>query len=428
MASKLKYIDLFAGAGGLSEGFIRAGFEPVAHVEQDQAACFTLKTRTAYHYLKTNRKYDTYVSYLKGEITRSELYSAIPSEMLETIINLSIGSDNNPSIHKSIEKQLSENEVDLIIGGPPCQAYSLVGRARSAVSMNGDPRNYLYVQYAKYLERYHPKLFVFENVVGLKSAKEGLYLQNMEKLFLKKGYLMKLYTIEANNFRVLQNRKRIIIIGWKKEFEPKLPDLESIDLKTDFKVKSVLQDLPKLDAGEGIDRYLKYRTQSNDYLSETNIRNGLDILTQHVARPHTQQDKQIYRIAVTKWNNEQERLDYNDLPNKLKTHKNRHSFFDRFKVVAQELPYSQTVVAHIAKDGHYYIHPDIEQNRSLTIREAARLQSFPDDYYFEGVKDGDLTNKVFYNRTPAFKQIGNAVPPLMAEVIANEILKTMKSM
>ena len=428
MKSSLKYIDLFAGAGGLSEGFIKAGFEPIAHVEMDQAACFTLRTRAAYHYLKSKGKMFIYSAYLKGEISRQQLYSHVPNELLESIINFPIGADHNPAIHKAIEKHLNEKKVDLIIGGPPCQAYSIVGRARSAVSMNGDPRNYLYVQYAKYLEKYNPKVFVFENVIGLKSAKEGLYLQNMEKLFLKKGYLMKLYTIEANNFGVLQNRKRIIIIGWKKEFDPKLPDLEAIDLKSDYKVKSVLQDLPKLGAGEGMDRYLKYRTQSNDYLNEPHIRNGLDILTQHVARPHTQQDKQIYRIAVAKWNNERERLDYNDLPDKLKTHKNRHSFFDRFKVVAQELPYSQTVVAHIAKDGHYYIHPDIEQNRSLTIREAARLQSFPDDYYFEGVKDGDLTNKVFYNRTPAFKQIGNAVPPLMAEVIANEILKTMKGM
>ena len=105
------------------------------------------------------------------------------------------------------------------------------------------------------------------------------------------------------------------------------------------------------------------------------------------------------------------------MPDILKTHKNRHSFIDRFKIVAQDLNYSQTVVAHIAKDGHYYIHPDIEQNRSITVREAARLQSFPDDYYFEGVKEGA-------NRTAAFKQIGNAVPPLMANMIAKMILES----
>ena len=138
------------------------------------------------------------------------------------------------------------------------------------------------------------------------------------------------------------------------------------------------------------------------------------MLTQHVARPHTSQDKEIYKIAVRKWDSKKERLDYNDLPDHLKTHNNRHSFFDRFKVVAKDLSYSQTVVAHISKDGHYYIHPDIYQNRSITVREAARLQSFPDDYYFEGVKE-------CANRTAAFKQIGNAVPPLMAWEIAKLI-------
>lgn len=414
----LKYIDLFAGAGGLSEGFIRAGFEPVAHVEQDRAACFTLKTRTAYHYLKSKKKYDTYVSYLKGEITRSELYSTIPSEILETIINLSIGSDNNPSIHRSIEKQLGEKEVDLIIGGPPCQAYSLVGRARSANSMSGDPRNYLYVQYAKYLEKYHPKMFVFENVLGLKSAKDGLYLRNMEKLFFKKGYNMKMFTVEANHFGVLQNRKRIIIFGWKTDFNPRIPDLESILIPNEFKVKHLLNDLPKIQAGGGKDKFLSYRGQTNECLTESHIRNGIDVLTQHIARPHSKQDKEIYRIAVEKWNNTKERLNYNDLPERLKTHNNRTSFFDRFKVVGQNLPYSQTVVAHIAKDGHYYIHPDIDQNRSITVREAARLQSFPDDYYFEGVNEDG-------SRGAAFRQIGNAVPPLMAFEIAKCIKQVL---
>ncbi len=111
MKSSLRYIDLFAGAGGLSEGFIRAGFDPIAHVEMDEAACYTLKTRTAYHYLKTVNKYDTYISYLKGEITRSELYSFVPDELLGAIINLPIGAEYNPAIHKIIEKQLSEKKL-----------------------------------------------------------------------------------------------------------------------------------------------------------------------------------------------------------------------------------------------------------------------------------------------------------------------------
>ncbi|GEP95530.1 restriction endonuclease subunit M [Chitinophaga cymbidii] len=415
-----KYIDLFAGAGGLSEGFIRAGFEPIAHVELEQAACFTLKTRTAYHYLKLTGQYNTYVSYLKGEITRNQLYAAVPETLLSAVINLPISGDYNPTIHKAIEKQLNGACVDLIIGGPPCQAYSLVGRARSKNSMKGDQRNYLYVQYGKYLERYKPRIFVFENVLGLLSAGSGIYLENMKKLFKSKGYDMKVFNIEANNFGVLQNRKRIIIIGWQENIEFTIPDLEAIKITSGHNVKSVLNDLPIVKAGEDTGRYMRYRTRTNSYLENNSIRNGIEILTHHNARPHTKQDKEIYRIAVNKWNNKKERLNYNDLPERLKTHENRSSFFDRFKVVAADQPFSQTVVAHIAKDGHYYIHPDIEQNRSLTVREAARLQSFPDDYFFEGVKEG-------INRTPAFKQIGNAVPPLMAEKIAIAIKKLLSN-
>ncbi|WP_300599983.1 DNA cytosine methyltransferase [Niabella sp.] len=411
-----KYIDLFAGAGGLSEGFTRANFEPIAHVEMDEAACFTLKTRVAYQYLKENNKENIYRSYLRNEITRKQLYSDIPDELLASVINLPIGGEYNPKIHSLIDNQLGNknipvNDIDLIIGGPPCQAYSVVGRARSENGMKGDPRNYLYVQYARYLEVYNPKMFVFENVLGLKSAQKGLYLNNMEKLFNKKGYQIHVFTVEANNFNVLQNRKRIIIIGWKDDFIPNLPDLEAIRLNRGYQVDSLLTDLPFLNAGEGEDKCMNYTGASNRYLALSGIRNGLKELTHHVARPHTRQDQEIYRIAVDKWNRNKERLDYNSLPDVLKTHSNRESFTDRFKVVAGDSPYSQTVVAHIDKDGHYYIHPDIDQNRSLTVREAARLQSFPDNYYFEGVKETG-------SRTAAFKQIGNAVPPLMAYEIA----------
>ena len=414
----LNYIDLFAGAGGLSEGFIQAGFKPIAHVEIDKAACNTLKTRAAYHYLKSNLKIDIYISYLKGDISRAELYKCVPNETLESIINLPIGIENNELIHKQIYKCLGKDKVDLIIGGPPCQAYSLVGRSRSKTKMEGDPRNYLFIQYAAFLEKYKPKMFVFENVIGLKSAKKGHYLSEMEKIFNKKGYQIKLQTLEARNFGVLQNRKRIIILGWQKNKKISITNLEEIAFENNYLVKDLLDDLPVIKAGEGADRFLNYRTETTEYLKSHTLRNGIDILTQHIARPHREQDKEIYKIAVQKWEKKQERLNYNDLPERLKTHQNRTSFFDRFKVVASDLPYAQTVVAHIAKDGHYYIHPDSEQNRSISVREAARLQSFPDDYYFEGEKEGA-------NRTAAFKQIGNAVPPLMAKSIAEKIKEVL---
>lgn len=414
----MNYIDLFAGAGGLSEGFKKAGLNPVAHVEIDRAACYTLTTRTAYHYLKSNGLQQIYFDYLKGNIPRGKLYSYLPLELRDSIINKAIGEENNPSIFAIIDNHLCGKDVDLIIGGPPCQAYSLVGRARSQDGMKGDTRNFLYVQYASYLEKYKPKMFVFENVLGLKSAGKGIYLQNMEKLFLKKGYKMHIFSVKAENFGVLQKRRRLIIVGWRDDFVPNLPDLDNYSDIIPGTVNDVFSDLPMLQAGEGVDKFVRYAKDTNTYLEQSHIRNENGVLTQHVARPQNTQDKEIYRIVINKWNDDKQRLNYNDLPEYLKTHNNRNSFFDRFKIVANELTASQTVVAHIAKDGHYYIHPDEKQNRSISVREAARLQSFSDDFYFEGIKEGQ-------NRTPSFKQIGNAVPPLMAEKIAGLITNVL---
>jgi DNA (cytosine-5)-methyltransferase 1 len=417
---KLTFIDLFAGAGGLSEGFIRAGYTPVAHVEMDEAACFTLKTRTAYHYLKSKGKkeFGEYIKYLKGEIDRQTLYSHVPDDEMKSVINLALSDENNKEIFKRIDQRL-EGSVDLIIGGPPCQAYSLVGRARSSNGMKGDPRNHLYLQYVKYLKKYKPKVFVFENVMGLLSADGGSYFEKMKEEFdrVDVGYSIKPLLCNASNFGVLQNRKRIVLIGHRKDLEITVPDIKPL-VDKQFQVESIFQDLPKLKAGSGVNKNGEYHTSDyNEYLKVSNIRNGIGVLTQHVSRPHTEQDKEIYRIAVQllKGGN---RLNYVSLPERLKTHNNRHSFFDRFKVVDDKSFSAQTVVAHISKDGHYYIHPDIKQNRSLTVREAARLQSFPDDFYFEGVKESS-------GRTAAFKQIGNAVPPLMANYIAKKIKKIL---
>jgi DNA (cytosine-5)-methyltransferase 1 len=414
----MKYIDLFAGAGGFSEGFKRAGFEPIAHVEVDLAACFTLKTRLAYHYLIENDKIDIYVQYLRGSIKREQLYSHVPSHIFQTVINLPISSKNNPIIFQIIDKLKAHSDIDIIVGGPPCQAYSVVGRARDKNGMKDDHRNYLYIQYGRFLKKYEPKLFVFENVIGLLSAEKGKYFSNIQSYFRRLGYDVKPFIVNANQFGVLQNRRRVIIIGSKKDLNFSIDELTN---KGSFhhEVSSIFNDLPKIHAGDGVDKFSKYTAEINDYLRLTNIRNGIGVLTQHISRPHTEQDKEIYRITIDKWRRNRERLDYNDLPERLKTHNNRESFLDRFKVVADDLTWSQTVVAHIAKDGHYYIHPDIKQNRSISIREAARLQSFPDNYYFEGVKEG-------HNRTSAFKQIGNAVPPLMIEKIAEKLMDYFK--
>ncbi len=413
---KIRFIDLFAGAGGLSEGFIRQGFEPVAHVEIDRAACNTLLTRTAYHYLKKAGKIDVYIDYLKNNITRTELYNYLPLRLKDSVINSAIGVENNQMIFDKIDKLKGIESIDLIIGGPPCQAYSLVGRAADKNGMKDDGRNFLYVQYGEFLKKYQPKYFVFENVIGLYSAKAPngeKYLDRLIELYESHGYITELSTLNASDFGVLQQRKRVILIGKKGPETGFYPYFQK--QKLEVTVDEIFKGLPKLNAGEG-KMGLTFYTDNDKtgYLYEKKIRNEVDFTTLHIARPQNVQDKEIYRVAIKKWTEKGERLNYNDLEGRLQSHKNRHSFVDRFKVVASDLNASHTVVAHIAKDGHYYIHPDINQNRSLSIREAARLQSFPDDFYFEGQTDKP-------SRTAAFKQIGNAVPVLLAEVIALKI-------
>ncbi|WP_310595376.1 DNA cytosine methyltransferase [Flavobacterium sp.] len=401
----MNYIDLFAGAGGLSEGFIRNGFNPIAHVEMNKDACDTLKTRTAFHYLKENSQINTYYDYLKGKISRQELWDKTPKNLIESVINKEISTTTLPSIFEKIDNELGENQVDLVIGGPPCQAYSVAGRARK--NMEDDPRNHLYLHYVEFLKRYNPKMFVFENVPGILSASNGIYLDKIFEAVRDAGYELEKSILNAKNFGVLQDRKRVIIIGWKKELDFKYPHFEVKENNFEI-LKHLFSDLPKIKSGQGEWNVSKYAKKTNAYLETTGIRNGIDFTTQHVSRFNNENDLEIYKIAIEKWTNEGKRLNYAELPSRLIKHNNTSTFKNRFQVVNHK-GVSHTVVAHICADGHYYIHPDITQNRSITVREAARIQSFPDDYFFES------------NRTAAFKQIGNAVPVLMAEGIAKKI-------
>lgn len=407
MENNLNFIDLFAGAGGLSEGFIRSGFTPIAHVEMNKDACETLKTRTAYHYLKENNRIKEYYDYLKGTISRDELWAKIPDHLIKSVINKEISPETLPSIFEIIDNELGEKKVDLVIGGPPCQAYSVAGRARDPKGMANDPRNHLYKHYVEFLKRYNPKMFVFENVPGILSANNGIYLEKIFEAVKEAGYELDKRVLNSKNFGVLQDRKRVIIIGWKKDLKLKYPSFEEKENQYEV-LKHLFSDLPKIKSGQGEWGVSNYTKKTNDYLENTGIRNGINFTTQHLSRFNNENDLEIYRIATEKWVNEGKRLNYAELPSRLIKHNNIKSFTNRFQVVNHK-GVSHTVVAHICADGHYYIHPDIEQNRSITVREAARIQSFPDDYFFES------------SRTTAFKQIGNAVPVLMAEGIADKI-------
>lgn len=412
------YLDIFAGAGGLSEGFIRAGYEPIAHIEMDRAACYTLKTRLAYKWLSDHQQTITYSRYLKRELTRQEFYATVPSELLKSVLNYEISEENLKEIFQKIDQLLNGEPLDLIVGGPPCQAYSLIGRARDDNGMVGDKRNYLYILYAEFLRRYHPRYFVFENVTGLLSAKDTdgkLYFDKMCQLFRKCGYSIEYKQLNAKDYGILQNRSRIILIGKygrHEGFYPHIPETTGI-----YTVEEIFKDLPQIKAGEGSYGLVATLHYDGNYLFDAKIKEkDLESVTLHCARPHTTQDLEIYRKVVQLWNKEKKRLSYTALPKILQSQNNLDSFLDRFKVVAADLTYSQTVVAHIAKDGHYFIHPDIKQNRSLTPREVARLQTFPDNYYFESASGRP-------SRTTAFRQIGNAVPVLLANKIASALLE-----
>ena len=407
---KLRFIDLFAGAGGLSEGFVRAGFTPVAHVEMNKDACDTLRTRTAFHWLKEEGRISEYYEYLKGTITRDELWAKTPENLIKSVINTEISEETLPKIFQQIDAELGTKKVDLVIGGPPCQAYSVAGRVRK--DMTNDPRNHLYKHYVEFLKKYQPKMFVFENVPGILSANNGNYLQLIFDAVREAGYELDKKVLNAKDFGVLQDRKRVIIIGWKNDLDIKYPEFDKTEIQFEI-AKHLFADLPKIKSGQGNWGVSQYAGKTNDYLETSGIRNGIDFTTQHISRFNNENDLEIYRIAVEKWVNEGKRLNYGELPPRLIKHNNVKTFTNRFQVVNHG-GVSHTVVAHICADGHYYIHPDIAQNRSITVREAARIQSFPDDYFFES------------SRTAAFKQIGNAVPVLMGEGIAKKIKKLLK--
>jgi DNA (cytosine-5)-methyltransferase 1 len=411
--TSVNFIDLFAGAGGLSEGFLAVGFKPIAHVEMNPEACLTLQTRVCYYYLLKTGKLEIYRQYLRGEIDRVELYTHVPQEELDSVIKQRMSNESMPELFGRINtlmKKHSIMSVDLIVGGPPCQAYSLVGRAVKTDSMQDDPRNFLYQLYCKVLKKYQPEMFVFENVPGLLTANGGKYFANMKNEFKRFGYEIHCSVLNAFNFGVMQNRLRVILIGWKKGTNHSKPVF--VNSHSRFTVNDILSDLPVMQAGEINNNY---RTDYfSQYLYESGIRMKEDILTWNTARPHNESDREIYRLVINAWNKNKTRLKYPDLPEKLKTRKNTSAFLDRFKVVASDLPASHTILAHISKDGHSFIHPDISQARSITPREAARLQSFPDNYYFEG------------SRTAVFTQIGNAVPPLMAKGVAKGILHELE--
>ena len=440
-------IDLFAGCGGLSEGFIQAGFEIAVSIEKDKFACETLRTRHLYCALKRIKRLHLYDEYLKGKVSKEDIFKKNPTlkkVITQKIMKVEFGKNRFEDITNNIKKIKKEFDISnfhVLLGGPPCQAYSLAGRARDPDRMENDKRHFLFQYYLHILENIKPDFFIFENVPGLLSAKasgEKIFRKLLDDFsaidpayeiapsyeeFRKKP---KDYLLNSADFKIPQTRKRMILIGYKQKLESRYPEVRQIfrkilDIasrnKEIYTVDDAIGDLPRLKPREGNDLwYGEYKTNKMLKKYQTAMRKNSPGILNHKARSHMKSDLKRYKFFIEHHKNGNGAATLKNLkkekPDLLPDHKNLTGFIDRFKVQWWNQP-SSTITAHIHKDGHYYIHPDISQCRSFTVREAARCQSFPDNYKFEGP------------RTEQFRQVGNAVPPRLAFVVAKFIIKEL---
>ncbi|MDP3146009.1 MAG: DNA cytosine methyltransferase [Bacteroidota bacterium] len=403
MKQSLTMIDLFAGCGGLSEGFKQTGkYKTVAGVEWEEKPCKTLVNR-----LKTKWNYKN----------ADEIVLHFDIQRTNELIN---GWKNDPQFgtHKGIKSLLkNEKKVDLVIGGPPCQAYSVAGRIRDENGMNDDYRNFLFESYLNVVKEFQPKVFVFENVPGILSAQPGgiSIVERITKNFKKAGYIITSdlrnnALINCPEFGVPQSRKRMVILGVKASEIKKNPQdaltdfyqniLPSYKAKKIVTVEDAIKDLTKLVPSK------KIKKENGKKLSHTLPENRF---LNHIPRFHSERDIDVFKMLTLdiktkkfKYASSQALIElyYEKTGKRTNVHK--------YHVLRWDKP-SNTIPAHLYKDGLRHIHPDPEQARTITVREAARLQSFDDDFEFLGSM-GDQ-----------FKMIGNAVPPKFAKAVGNAV-------
>ena len=404
---KKKYstIDLFAGCGGLMDGFMQeGGYNTLACVEWDSFPCDTLANRLE----KKWRHKDAKKEVVRFDIQRTE-------ELIHGF------DDDEYGKHKGLDKLIGNRNVDIIIGGPPCQAYSLAGRIRDPHGMKDDYRNYLFESYIRILEHYRPSLFVFENVMGmLSAAPDGMpIVEKISKAFGDAGYQiiddLKNAVYDVADFGIPQHRKRVIILGVNKDLEEKeqgickklLDDFYNKQMPYYKKkakqrtVKDAIGDLPIIVPSKDI-----IKKDGHKY-SHIPIDGGG--VMNHIPRFHSERDQQIFAMLgedIASGRNEYVSIDalkalYTKMTGKKS---NIHKYY----VLRWNEP-SNTIPAHLYKDGMRHIHPDPKQARSITVREAARLQTFADDFEFLGPMMAQ------------YKMIGNAVPSDFAKIIAKAI-------
>lgn len=489
-------IDIFAGPGGLGEGFSslqlddKRIFNTVLSIEKDDYAHETLTLRSFYRQFTKEEVPEDYYRVLRKKLTVEELFERWPREAesaKEEAWKAKLGYDEDSvtpdEVDKRIENSLPPDTEWVLIGGPPCQAYSVVGRSRrqeKILDADKDERVDLYKQYLRILEEHQPAVFVMENVKGMLSARSktdsifekirsdfkesgykifSLVREPRNNLFDDPEYEPEDFVIRCENYGIPQTRHRVIILGIREDFYEKQPDI--LEKKSPVAISKVIDDLPRLRSGlsrqknnwenwsskvnevtlngamkaldDKVEKVIR-RTVKNirnphkndgeefvanradysppEYETEWYYDEKIGGVCNHVSRGHMGSDLHRYLFASSfaQVNDRSPKLE--DFPRDLlPNHKNvkeaikTKKFADRFRVQIKDKP-SKTITSHISKDGHYYIHYDPSQCRSLTVREAARIQTFPDNYFFCGP------------RTTQYVQVGNAVPPLLAKKIA----------
>ena len=312
------------------------------------------------------------------------------------------------------------NGIDIIIGGPPCQAYSVAGRVRDENGMKDDYRNYLFEHYLNVVNRYRPKLFVFENVPGiLSAAPDGTPItQLIRKGFEKIGYKilddLRFAKVNASEYAVPQNRERMIIVGIDAKrykdadkylrlfYEEILPEFKAGRVVT---VREAIGDLPSCTPNFDEESHKKHKSH------ETPTCN----VTWHKPRYHNLRDMDTFKLLAEDIETGKREYDSKKISELYEQKIGSKSPIHRYHVLEPDLP-STTIIAHLYKDGNRFIHYDSKQSRSITVREAARLQSFDDDFDFVGSQGN------------AYQMIGNAVPPKLAKAVGSAIAKLLERM
>lgn len=401
---KFTFIDLFAGCGGLSEGFLASNsFDGLAHVEWELPMVNTLRNRLEKKWNHTQEDAFKRVIHFDIQKTKELINGSWTTETKNTYKD----TNHEDVALGGLKKIINNKKVDFIIGGPPCQAYSIAGRAQDKNSMKDDYRNYLFESFVEVVKEFKPKAFVFENVPGMLSAEPGgiKVTERIYKAFNEIGYeitvpnSLKDRVYVADDFQVPQKRRRLIIVGIKKDSNYELNEIyKTIDAQKSEKkktVKDVLFNLPKITPLKNVTK-IKGKNVSHK-LNETE-----EQIIQHEPRHSNERDVKVFKEWVEREMNRKTLNEKIEFYNKLLNKDSKHA---KYRNLEWDKP-SPTVVAHLYKDGLMFIHPDSEQARSITIREAGLLQSFPLDFEFVGSKGY------------CYKMIGNAVPPLMAKSIA----------